>query len=325
MKSVTVMSTGNELLYGSTQDTNGSLISGRLYPLQVRVRMLLAVGDDIEDLENAFRRALECTDMIIVTGGLGPTDDDNTIEALRRIFGFSVAVDVESKEKMSGFFSSMGMPLSGADLKMVEVPASARIIPNMRGLAPGFILRNENKIIISLPGVPVEMAEMMDNAVIPFLKEECGIMPRESVFIRIIGMRESEINDIVKSMGLDLGGIEWGITAKRGITTVSFTQKPEAPFNAAAIIGSAELRFGARLLARPFETPEEEVIQLLRVRGMTIAAAESCTGGLISKRLTDIPGSSDVFTGGVIAYSNAVKVGFLGVSEDALSRFGAVS
>ncbi len=319
------MSTGNELLYGTTQDTNSSLISSTIYPLQLHVRMLLAVGDDIDELEQAFRHALDFTDLIIVTGGLGPTDDDNTIAALRRIFDFSIVIDASAKDRMSRFFTDMHIPLSGADLKMVEVPNGARIVPNRVGLAPGFIIQKDDKTIIALPGVPAEMKAMMDETVLPFLREEYGLKPRQSIFVRVIGMRESEINEIVKSMDLDLDGMEWGMTAKMGITTVTFTQKPETPFDAAGIVMSVEQRFGVRLLARSFETPEEEVIYLLRSKGMTMAAAESCTGGLISKRITDVPGSSDVFRGGVVAYHNEVKAATLGVSEETLSRFGAVS
>jgi nicotinamide-nucleotide amidase len=208
---------------------------------------------------------------------------------------------------------------------MVEVPAGALILSNANGLAPGFIIRKEENVIIALPGVPGEMAEMMDASVIPFIKKEFNVGQRENVSFRVIGMKESEINEMVKSMQIELSRLEWGITAKQGLTSVSFTQKPHATFDAAGIVSEAERLFGDRLLDPSYERPEEEVIQLLRERGMTVAAAESCTGGLVSKRLTDIPGSSDVFTGSVVAYSNRVKVEELGVPEEKLARYGAVS
>jgi nicotinamide-nucleotide amidase len=325
MKGVTVLCTGNELLYGSTQNTNSGFISERLFPLELRVRMHLVVGDDIDELERALRYALNSSDIIIVTGGLGPTDDDNTIAALKRICGFTVTVDERSKDKMAKYFMNMGMSISGADLKMVEVPSGARILSNTYGIAPGFIIQKEENIIIALPGVPGEMAEMMDASVIPFIKKEYNIRQRKNVSIRVIGMKESEINEIVKSMDIELTRLEWAITAKQGITTVTFAQKPPVSFDADGIVSEAERLFGDRLLDPSFECPEEEVIQLLREQGMTVAAAESCTGGLVSKRLTDIPGSSDVFTGSVIAYSNRVKVEELGVPEEKLARYGAVS
>jgi nicotinamide-nucleotide amidase len=325
MKNVTVLSTGNELLYGTTPDTNSSFISDKLFPLDLRVRRHIAVGDDIGDLEEAFRYALDCSDMVIATGGLGPTDDDNTIAALQKIFGFSVTVDIQARLKMDTIFNSMGMKVSEADLKMVEIPSGARILPNARGLAPGFILENAGKIIIAMPGVPAEMADMMENGVIPFLRQECRIQLRKNVFIKVILMKESEINTFIKNMDIGVEMPDWGITAKQGIATVTFVQKGGSSFDAERIVSDAKRLFGARLLDPSFMLPEEEVIHLLRSRGMTVATAESCTGGLISKRITDIPGASDVFTGSIVAYGNATKVEALDVASETLSRFGAVS
>jgi len=325
VKRVTVMSTGNELLYGTTLDTNASFISGKLFPLSLGVRMHLTVGDDTDDLERAFRYALDCSDIIIVTGGLGPTDDDNTIAALRRIFGFPVEIDERSREKMEHFFRDMGTPLSGADLKMVEIPQGARVLFNSRGLAPGFIIQNEKNTVIAMPGVPMEMMEMTEREVIPFLKKECGAMERASFFIRVVGMKESEINEKIKSMDMDLGRFEWGMTAKQGIVTVTFAGKEEAAVDFGGIASEARRLFGGGILDPSFERPEQEVIHRMREKGMTLAAAESCTGGLIAKKITDIPGSSDVFVGCVVAYSNAVKMSELGVSKELLFRFGAVS
>jgi nicotinamide-nucleotide amidase len=325
MRRVTVMSTGNELLYGKTPDTNSSNISGKLFILTIGVRMHLAVGDDTDELEHAFRYALDRSDIVIVTGGLGPTDDDNTIEALRRIFGFQVGIDEQSSGKMQNFFREMGMTLSASDRKMVEVPRGSRVLANVRGLAPGFVLNNEKKIVIAMPGVPGEMEAMMEGEVIPYLIKECGLTERPSHSFRVIGMRESEINDKIKHMNIDLEEFEWGMTAKQGIATVTFVGKRDASADFDRIASEAVRLFGGRLLVPAFERPEAEIIHLMRERGMTLAVAESCTGGLISKRLTDIPGSSDVFIGCVVAYRNTVKSVELGVSEERLSRFGAVS
>jgi nicotinamide-nucleotide amidase len=325
MRRVTVMSTGNELLYGKTPDTNSSYISGRLFVLTIGVRMHLTVGDDVDELERAFRHALDRSDIVIVTGGLGPTDDDNTIEALRRIFGFRIVVDKQSREKMQGFFREMGMTPSSSDRKMVEVPDGARVLENVRGLAPGFVLNDEEKVVIAMPGVPEEMETMMEGEVIPYLIKECGVAERPSHSFKIIGMRESQINDKIKHMNVDLGEFEWGMTARQGIATVTFVGKRDASVDFETIASGAARLFEGKLLEPAFERPEEEIIQLMRGKGMTLAAAESCTGGLISKRITDIPGSSDVFIGCVVAYRNAVKTAELGVSEERLSRFGAVS
>ncbi|MBN2160046.1 MAG: CinA family nicotinamide mononucleotide deamidase-related protein [Spirochaetes bacterium] len=325
MKTVTVLSTGSELLYGRTADTNSRFISGRIFPLLMRVRMHMAVGDDIEDLEGAMRHALEISDILIVTGGLGPTDDDNTIAALGKIFGFQVVVDGASRERMQAFFDAMGMIMSDRDLKIAEVPAGARVLPNTNGLAPGFIMRAGGRIIIAMPGVPREMREMMDLSVLPFLRDECGIPLRKSAVFRVVGMKESEINETIVTMGVPLETVDWGITAGEGIATVTIAGKKVDLADPDGIVSGARRAFGGRFLEHPYERPEDEVMHLLRSRRMTVSFAESCTGGMISKRLTDVPGSSDVFVGGVVAYSNRVKVSHLNVSEESLSMAGAVS
>jgi nicotinamide-nucleotide amidase len=325
MKNVAVLSTGNELLYGAGLDTNSSFISGALFPLELRVGMHLVVGDDVGDLERALNHAIDISDITIITGGLGPTDDDNTIEALRRIFGFSVRIDGPSHARMESFLKNMGMPMTEADRKMVEVPDRARVIPNDNGLAPGFIIQRNKKIIIAMPGVPREMTEMMARSVIPFLQKECKIAARESMSYRVVGMKESEINEAIKNMTIPLEQMEWGMTARDGITTVTFVAKTGGVPDIGGILDEARRHFGARFLDPAFKLPEEEVVHLLRERRLTVSFAESCTGGLLSKRITDIPGASDVFTGAVVAYDNTVKMRSLGVAEERLTKYGAVS
>jgi nicotinamide-nucleotide amidase len=325
MKSVTVLSTGNEILYGKTLDTNGSFISGALFPLTLQVCMHIVTGDGIDDLERSIRYAVEISDIVIITGGLGPTDDDNTIEALRRIFGFSVRVDNPSRDRMEIFFRDMNLPMSDADRKMVEVPDGVTVIPNTNGLAPGFILQQNKKLIIAMPGVPHEMMEMMVRSVVPFLQKECGFMTRTSISYRVIAMKESEINEAIRIMNIPLDRLEWGITAGDGITTVTFVGNTENAIDIEVILAEARKHFGSRFLDTAFKLPEEEIIHLLREKRLTVSCAESCTGGLVSKRITDVPGASDVFTGAMVAYDNRVKVIRLGVSEEKLSRFGAVS
>lgn len=325
MKTVTILSTGNELLHGTTVDTNSSSISASLFPLAVNVIMHLAIGDDTDRLEEALRYAMELSDIVLVTGGLGPTDDDNTIEALRRICGFSLQEDRPSRDRMDQFFAGIGMKADTRDLKMVEVPSTARVLPNSQGLAPGFILNEKKTIIIAMPGVPSEMTRMMDDRVIPFLTGECGIGTRDSVSIRIIGMKESDINAIVRTMNINSEEITWGMTAKEGITTVTFTAAGDASVKFDEILSVSMREFGERILDSRFDRPEEEVVHLLREAGLTLGSAESCTGGMIARRITDIPGVSDVFIGGIVAYDNRVKVSELNVPEEIIMRHGAVS
>lgn len=324
MKTVSVLSTGNELLYGTTMDTNSGTICAMLFPLDLRVVTIVGAGDDIEGIVRSVRYCLAVSDIVIMTGGLGPTDDDNTIAALGRIFKFDVVNDDASRERMELFFSKLGKPVSHGDLKMTEVPASAIVLENPTGLAPGFILREGDRTLISLPGVPREMSAMMEKAVIPYLTGEYGITARRSAAFRVIGMKESDVNAAIVSMKPEGRGIEWGITAKEGIATVTMVENGGVLDRLSL---GEEMRglFGVRLLGSGYERPEEEVLSLLRELHLTLASAESCTGGLISKRLTDIPGSSDVFAGGVVSYANDVKVRVLGVSQATLEARGAVS
>ncbi|HQL81658.1 MAG TPA: CinA family nicotinamide mononucleotide deamidase-related protein [Spirochaetota bacterium] len=321
---VSVLSTGNELLYGTTIDTNSGRICAMLFPLDLRVVTIVAAGDDREGLVRAFRHCLDISDTVIITGGLGPTDDDNTIAALGRMFDFNIVNDGASLSRMERFFEKLGMPMSRGDLKMTEVPDTARVLENLSGLAPGFILREGGKTIISLPGVPREMSDMMQRAVIPYLTVECGIAARRSLAFRVIGMKESDVNAAIVSMKLEDRGLQWGITAEDGIDTVTIVENGSFP-DAYSIGEEMRGLFGIRLLGSAYGSPEEEILSLLKELKLTLSSAESCTGGLVAKRLTDIPGSSDVFVGGVTVYANGAKIRLLGVSPETLEAHGAVS
>lgn len=324
MMTVSVLSTGNELLHGTTIDTNSGRICAMLFPLDLRVVTIVTAGDDREGLVRAFRHCLDISDIVIMTGGLGPTDDDNTIAALGRMFDFNIVNDGASLARMERFFEKLGMPMSRGDLKMTEVPDTARVLENLSGLAPGFILREGDKTIISLPGVPREMSDMMQRAVIPYLTVECGIAARKSLVFRVIGMKESDVNAAIVSMKLEDRGLQWGITAEDGIDTVTIVENGNFP-DAFSIGEEMRGLFGNKLLGSAYGSPEEEILILLKELKLTLSSAESCTGGLVAKRLTDIPGSSDVFAGGVTAYANGAKIRLLGVSPETIEVHGAVS
>jgi nicotinamide-nucleotide amidase len=210
-------------------------------------------------------------------------------------------------------------------MKMVEVPDSALVLENARGLAPGFILEVPGCSVIALPGVPLEMETMMREQVLPFLTKKYGRKARESVLFRLVGLKESDINGTVLSWGFDYSGVFWGMTAEGGVTELYFTKKHGHGFDWSTVTEACRASFGESLLGEGFASPEEELLALLAAGNETVAAAESCTGGLIAKRITDIPGASRSFMGGVVAYDNAVKVRCLGVAEETLRRHGAVS
>lgn len=320
-----IVSTGNEILSGAVVDTNAAFISSRLFPMDIRVRLMIVAGDDCDTLEHVLRIAVDAAEIVIISGGLGPTDDDNTIEALRRLIGFRVVVDAAASGRIEKFFQRMGRAVSQSDIKMAEVPECARIIPNENGLAPGFILQNNGKVIIAMPGVPREMKEMVDRYIIPYLRDECGIAERSHIRLRVVGMKESEINEAVRGIRDCWAGCEWGITMVDGVATVTFASLSKAIFNFTHLIEGLKKQLGDRMLDSSFTRPEEEVVERLRRVRRTVAFAESCTGGLASKRVTDIPGASDVFAGCVVAYRNDAKESLLGVARATLEAFGAVS
>lgn len=325
MKTVAVLSTGNELLHGIVPDTNSAFISRRLFPLSVMVRAHYVAGDDADGLIAMLGHAVATSDIVIMTGGLGPTDDDTTLAAVERLFGMPPCVDEESLAIMDSYLKRIGMPMTEKEKKMVEVPQGARIIRNLGGLAPGFIIRKEGKTLIAMPGVPGEMEIMMEHSVLPFLRDECGIRERGHVTFRVTCMKESEVNDAVRKIAILHQGFEWGITADHGIINVTFAVRGDEPAEFDPILREAGAAFGPRFLDPRFARPEEEVVALLRNGKLSVSFAESCTGGLVSKRMTDIPGSSDVFLGSIVAYDNRVKQEWLGVDAGTLAITGAVS
>ncbi len=320
-----MISTGNEILHGVKADTNAAVISALLRSEGLEVSAHVTVGDSAESLARAVRETLKCADALVITGGLGPTDDDITISALKMLYGFEIAVHEPSHDRMRRFFDALGRQAGDADLKMVTVPSTATVIENRHGLAPGFILEAGGRMIVALPGVPREMELMLRHSVLPALKKRLGVYETETATLFIIGKKESEINSAVRSMGERLEGVTWGMTAEGGITSLYFTAGRGAAGTADRLAEQCRELFGVAALSGAHRTPEEEVLALLKQDGLTLAAAESCTGGLIAKRLTDIPGASAVFMGGVVAYSNRSKIDLLGVYEEKIIRHGAVS
>ncbi|MBN1535000.1 MAG: CinA family nicotinamide mononucleotide deamidase-related protein [Spirochaetes bacterium] len=325
MSRFVVLSTGNEIIYGNKADTNAAVISTHLRRAGFDIVAHVAVGDGRADLATAVRESLARAEVLVMTGGLGPTDDDLTIQALQDIFHYDTEVHGESLERMRQFFQSYGRVVTDEDLRMVTVPSKGTVISNTRGLAPGFILEQGQSIVVALPGVPHEMEAMLVESVMPFLTRRLRRRDISTLTLSLVGCKESEINSGVLGMGIDLGGITWGMTAEGGVTSLYFTTPRDDHSELDAIADKCRLLFGDSLLAAGHRTPEDELLDELGAAGMTVAVAESCTGGLIAKRLTDIPGASRVFMGGVVCYSNESKVRILGVDDVVLRDHGAVS
>jgi nicotinamide-nucleotide amidase len=326
MKQVSVISTGTELMNGSTVDTNSSFISGLFYASNFHVRRHISVGDRRDDILNACNACLGDSDCVIMSGGLGPTDDDLTVDIISEICGTGKVHDEASMDRMKTVFESFGRPVSESDRKMIEVPEGAFLFRNKRGLSPGFARETPGgALIIALPGVPHEMEFMMTDSVFAFLAGRYGFEKRDSVSFRVIGLGESDINDAVRTMKSIGPGIEWGITAGMGMMTVTCVAAEGHSLDAGELRSEAEGIFGISMLGREFSTSVQEMVSLLEAKGLTIATAESCTGGLLAKLITDVPGASRIFMGSVVAYSNEIKTGVLDVPEQILIRNGAVS
>lgn len=324
MPDVIIITTGDELLYGTTVDTNSAFICSQFFGTDFSVKRHVTVSDNIEDIRDAVEGALAVADIVITTGGLGPTDDDNTVEAICRLSGSRQVIDTVHNEKMQKFFASMKITVNESDAKMVSYPEGAIIMNNTKGLAPGFIIEKDNKTVISMPGVPSEMEQMFTSELVGYLKNKHVFNNSRRFVFKLTGIRESEINSLVRPV-LTGYNVRWGITPKSGICDLIIVPDTGVSSLYPELVSGIKEVLGRYLIRDGMDSPEQELVHILREKRLKLATAESCTGGLLAKRITDIPGSSDVFAGSVVAYSNDVKVNLLGVDPGILTKYGAVS
>jgi len=318
-----LVATGSELLHGSVRDTNAAFIGSRLFRTDLELAETRFTGDREDDIRRAIGETAAVYDAVFVTGGLGPTEDDITCAAICAVAGLGTEIHAPSKERMMRFFAARGVSPNAGDMKMVTVPSGAAVFPNEVGLACGFAVHHGERTILALPGVPREMERMFDAHVLPYLMKELGARERRHLVFRVAAVREAEVDRRVKSLALPLDEMEWGICTSPGVNEITFAGKEDRPFAEDDIIAAMKGEFGGALLQRG--SLEEDVVALLDGRGLTLALAESCTGGMVAARVTGVPGASRVFTGGVTAYANEAKARLLGVSESTLEKFGAVS
>ncbi len=313
------------MLRGSTVDTNSAYISRRLADLDVDVIALMTVGDDPGSIKWAIAAARAEADIVIITGGLGPTDDDNTVQALANLYHRPVETDSRALQRMRSWFEGSGRTVSEHDLKMVEVISGAAVLENIQGLAPGMAIDEGGTLVMALPGVPAEMREIFESQVRPCIIERCHAGKRSSVSAIIVGMKESDVNRAIQNSTLPDRTLSWGITAASGLVTVTVIMNSSSACSPRDAQQELQSIFGDSMIAPGCTSPQEELLALLEQAHKTLAVAESCTGGLISKRLTDIPGSSKIFKGSVVAYSNQSKTEQLDVRDAIIADHGAVS
>lgn len=329
-----VVGIGDELLVGHTVNTNGAWLGRELSTLGFRVLKQAVVGDVVEAIQGAVSVGMEEADLVLLTGGLGPTPDDLTRPALAALFGVPLLEDSGIVEKLRSRFRQRGYEdLPATNRRMAQIPEGSVVLANPVGAAPGLILRSpEGKIVVLLPGIPAEMRGLFSEGVAPFLTRAFGtrLRPTYHRVIHTTGIPESILaQEMGRALPPDPGPVSIAyLPDLRGVRVrlsaqVSTEQEANARFD--------DLERSIEALLEPYRYRSERG-DLAQAVGMgllnakaTVAAAESCTGGLVSKRMTDVPGSSRYFLGGVVAYSDEVKVRHLGVARDLLERDGAVS
>ena len=326
-----IIAVGTELLMGQTTNTNARDIARELSSLGVGVYYQAVVGDNEERLADVFRQALSRADLIILTGGLGPTDDDITGNCGQ---GFGASLEkIKPGKKSWKFFARFKRPMVAMNLRQTMVPRGGRLFYNDRGTAPGIYLEAEGKFIILLPGPPREMLPMFKEQVIPLLREKLqeqgnlGIL--QSKVLRIIGLGESAMAEMIKPLLENQDNPTLAPLAKGAEVHLRITAHGSSPEEAGELIKRKveEVRkiLGNYIYGEDGEDLEYAVAKLLWEKGKTLALAESCSGGLLSHRLTNIPDSSRYFLAGLVTYSNEAKINILGVDPELIASLGAVS
>jgi len=320
---VEVLNTGTELLFGSVINTHLSFLGQRLFPLGLRVQRQMTVpdGDAIRDaiLESATR-----SDLILVTGGLGPTSDDITREIVAELTRRPLRYDDSIFQKIKERFDRRGLKLTNRISRQAYVPEGAAVLPNDFGTAPGLYVPARDGIphLFLLPGPPRELQPMVDTYALPIWKRLAGDHDIHARTYRTTGLGESYIEDMVGDRLLAIPGLELGYCASMGEVDVRIVGSRSAVDTANEII---QTELAPYIISTEAKELEEVIVQLLTAKHATLATAESCTGGLLANRVTDVAGASVVFLEGNVTYSNDAKTRTLGVSAELISTFGAVS
>lgn len=331
MANVEIAAIGTELLLGQLVDTNTAFIAQRLAEAGVDVRATHAVGDNRERIASLVRRALDRADGLVTTGGLGPTIDDITKEAVCDALGLGVELYEPALRQMEETFAAAGRAMRPNNRKQAELPQGSRPLTNPNGTAPGFIAFSaHDRVVVCMPGVPREMKPMLVEQVVPFLRERFGT--GEGIYTRVlhtIALGESEIDHRIADLFRNGENPKIAVLAHDYRADVKIMAKAASAQVAEVMIAPLQRELERRLEGHVFgvdaASPASAVHALLRQRGLTLAVAESCTGGRIAAALTSVPGASQTFVGGIVAYDNAVKIAQLGVHARSLERFGAVS
>jgi len=325
-----IISIGSEILRGQITDTNANFIAKKLVESGIDLEYISAVSDNPESLLSTLKLAFQRSDLIITTGGLGPTEDDITYQTIARALNLKLIKYPEAEENLKGFLKKINKKISPSNLKQVYLPEGAKIIINQYGTAPAMILEKDNKIICSFPGVPHEMKNLIEENLIPYLKDKFPpSMIKKSKTLKITGLGESSVNELIRGYINRQTNFSFGIYANpEDIQVQVTTQAPTEKETDKLLQFSANQLtkiLGNYVYGKDEETIEEVVGNLLKSKKLKISVAESCTGGMLGEMITRVPGSSEFFQGGVISYNAQVKEGLLKVPPEAIIKYGEVS
>jgi len=328
-----ILLTGNELLRGVIPDANGPHLAASLERLGFSLRRTLVVGDELDDICAGLELVLASADLVVTSGGLGPTHDDRTVEALARVAGVELVLDEPVLAKITRWTNQVaeryGYDRAGFEAgnrKQAHIPAGAEVL-GIAGTAPALVMGVDGSRVVVLPGVPSELRRLWALAPQhPSLAEVFGrAAPRRRWLVRTYGIGESHVADLFAQSGGDPPGVETSICARNFEIEIDIRADSGGEEAGARLAERMTTALGDNVFATDERPLPEIVLDLLRESGWTAATAESCTGGMVAARLTDIAGSSDAFAGGVVVYSNELKEQLLGVPSELLAEHGAVS
>lgn len=328
-----IVTIGDELTRGEIVDTNSAWLAARLWELDVAVRWMTSCRDDADDIGRALTTAAGRADLVLVSGGLGPTEDDLTVDVVSALIGVAPTIEEPARQKLESLMAARGRPMSAVNLRQVRVPTGARVLGNPAGLAPGFEIAVAGTPLVCLPGVPREVHAIFDSAIAAWargLRVARGDAPhRARRTFRAFGRSESQLSEALRGLidGVDGASIHYQVKFPEILVKLVVTDRDHDRAEAAlaALDDGLRARIGAWVYGTGDAALPAVVADALTARGLTVAVAESCTGGLLGQLLTERGGASRFFVGGAITYANDEKVRALGVDPGLLAEHGAVS
>lgn len=322
-----ILSVGTELLLGEILNTDAKFLAEELSKLGISVYYQTVVGDNRERLQAALELALSRSDLVIASGGLGPTPDDLTKEVIAECMGEELVLHEESLQQIRAYYARVQRDMPKSNIKQAMLPKNGIVLPNHNGTAPGCIIEKNGKIAIMLPGPPHELQMMFTESVQPYLLEKSGCI-LYSRTLKLFGIGESKVGEVLSDLMdaqnptvapyAETAGLHLRLTAR-------CQSRAEGEKMLAPVEAEIEKRVGEYIYCREDRSLADVVVGMLLEKNMTISAAESCTGGLFAKMITDFPGVSAILSESFVTYANEAKMQYLGVSHDTLEQYGAVS